>query len=100
MRTVAVRRGALGFSSTTPASANDGARISNLLAIFLLSLAAMFNPSLLAAVTVMLLMPKPKRLMAGYLLGAYLTSITLGLLIVFSLHGSSTESSSKHTVSP
>ncbi|MBV9680580.1 MAG: GAP family protein [Solirubrobacterales bacterium] len=60
----------------------------------------MFNPSLLAAVTVMLLMPKPKRLMAGYLLGAYLTSITLGLLIVFSLHGSSTESSSKHTVSP
>ncbi|MBV8710381.1 MAG: GAP family protein [Solirubrobacterales bacterium] len=60
----------------------------------------MFNPSLLAAVTVMLLMPKPKRLMAGYLLGAYLTSITLGLLIVFSLHGSSTESSSKHTVGP
>jgi hypothetical protein len=65
--------------------------MSNLLAIFLLSLAAMFNPSLLAAVTVMLLMPNPKRLMAGYLLGAYVTSITLGLLIVSSLHGSSTE---------
>jgi hypothetical protein len=74
--------------------------MSNLLAIFLLSLAAMFNPSLLAAVTVMLLMPNPKRLMAGYLLGAYLTSITLGLLIVSSLHGSSTESTSRHTISP
>src|SRR5947209_15326633 len=73
---------------------------NNLLDIFLLSLLAMFNPSLLAAVTVMLLLPHPKRLMAGYLLGAYTTSITLGLVIVFSLHGSSTESTSKHTVSP
>ena len=37
---------------------------SQLLDIFLLSLLAMFNPSLLAAVTVMLLLPNPKRLMA------------------------------------
>jgi Sap, sulfolipid-1-addressing protein len=73
---------------------------SQLLDVFLLSLVAMFNPSLLAAVTVMLLLPSPKRLMAGYLLGAYTTSITLGLLIVFSLHNSSTESTSKHTISP
>lgn len=73
---------------------------NQLLDIFLLSLLAMFNPSLLAAVTVMLLLPNPKRLMAGYLLGAYTTSITLGLLIVFSLHSSSTESTSKHTVGP
>ena len=48
----------------------------------------------------MLLLPNPKRLMLGYLLGAYTTSITLGLLIVFSLNGSSTESTSKHKVSP
>ena len=73
---------------------------NQLLDIFLLSLLAMFNPSLLAAVTVMLLLPNPKRLMAGYLLGAYMTSITLGLVIVFSLHGSSTESTSKHTSAP
>ena len=71
-----------------------------LLSIFLLSLTAMFNPSLLAAVTVMLLLPNPKRLMLGYLLGAYLTSITVGLVIVFSLHGSSAASTSKHTISP
>ena len=73
---------------------------SDLVDIFLLGLVSMFNPSLLAAVTVMLLLPNPKRLMVGYLLGAYTTSITLGLLIVFSLNGSSTESTSKHTISP
>jgi hypothetical protein len=69
---------------------------SDLLSIFLLSLAAMFNPSLIAAVTVMLLIPNPKRLMVGYLLGAYLVATTLGLVIVFSLQGSQTESTSKH----
>jgi hypothetical protein len=74
--------------------------MSQLLDIFLLSLLAMFNPTLLAATTVMLLLPDPKRLMFGYLLGAYTASITLGLLIVFTLHGSSTESTSKHTVGP
>jgi hypothetical protein len=73
---------------------------SDLVDFFLLSLVAMLNPTLLAAVTVLLLMPNPKRLMAGYLLGAYTTSITLGLLIVFSLHGSSTESTSKRAISP
>ena len=73
---------------------------SDLVDVFLLSLVAMFNPSLLAAVTVMLLLPNPKRLMLGYVLGAYTTSITLGLLIVFSLNGSSTESTSKNTISP
>jgi hypothetical protein len=68
--------------------------------IFLLSLTAMLNPSLLTAVTVMLLLPSPKRLMTGYLLGAYLTSITVGLLIVLALPDSSTESTSKHTIGP
>ena len=56
------------------------------LAIILLSaVLATLNPSLLAAVTVMLLLPNPKRLMLGYLLGAYTTSIAAGLAIVFSL---------------
>jgi hypothetical protein len=73
---------------------------SDLVDVFLLSLLAMFNPSLLAAVTVMLLLPDPKRLMVGYLLGAYITSITLGLVIVFALPGSGTESTSKHSIGP
>lgn len=73
---------------------------SDLVAIFLLSLVAMVNPTLFAAVTVMMLLPHPRRLMLGYLLGAFLSSITLGLLIVFSLSGSSAESTAKHRVSP
>jgi hypothetical protein len=73
---------------------------SDLVTIFLLSLAAMANPTLIAAVTVMLLLPAPKRLMFGYLLGAYLTSITVGLLIVFTLSGSSASSTGNHAVGP
>ena len=33
----------------------------------------------------MLLLPKPRNLMLGYLLGAIMTSVSLGLVIVFSL---------------
>jgi Sap, sulfolipid-1-addressing protein len=65
-----------------------------------LSLAAALNPTLVAATTVMLLLPRPGRLMLGYWLGAMITSITLGLLIVFSLNGSSTVSTTKKTLSP
>ena len=53
--------------------------------VILLSLTASLNPTLIAATTVMLLLPSPSKLMLGYLLGAYVTSITLGLVIVFSL---------------
>ena len=73
---------------------------SDLIDVFLLSLVAMFNPTLVAAVTVMLLLPRPKRLMLGYLLGSYTTSIAAGALVVFSLHGSGAEKTSKHTTSP
>lgn len=66
----------------------------------MLALFSMFTPTLLAAVTIMMLLPNPKRLMFGYLLGAYTTSITLGLLIVFSLNGSDSVSSAKHTLGP
>ncbi len=78
-------------------SKNGG--VGDLASIFFLSLLAMFTPTLLAAVTVMMLLPNPKRLMLGYLLGAYLTSITAGLLIVFSLQGSASESTA-HTMGP
>ncbi len=74
--------------------------MSDLGSIFFLSLLAMFTPTLLAAVTVMMLLPSPKKLMLGYLLGAYLTSITAGLLIVFSLNGSDSVSTAKHTLGP
>ena len=68
--------------------------------VILLSLTASLNPTLVAATTVMLLLDKPSRLMLGYLLGAYMTSITLGLVIVFSLSNSSTTNTTKKTLSP
>ncbi len=68
--------------------------------VFTFSLFAALNPTLLAAVTVMLTLLSPKRLLSGYLAGALLTSITCGLLLVFTLNGSSTSSSAKHTVNP
>lgn len=44
--------------------------------VVLLSLTASLNPTLLAATTVMLLLPNPKKLMLGYLVGALMISIT------------------------
>jgi hypothetical protein len=61
---------------------------------------ATFNPTLLAAVAVMLLLPHPRRLMTGYLLGAYTSSIAAGLVIVFTLQGSSVVGTSTHLLSP
>ena len=68
--------------------------------VVLLSLTASLNPTLVAATTVMLLLPSPSKLMLGYLLGAYMTSITLGLVIVFSLSNSSTSNTTENTISP
>ncbi len=68
--------------------------------VILLSLTASLNPTLVAATTVMLLLPSPAKLMGGYLLGAYVTSITLGLVIVFSLSNSSTTNTTENTLSP
>jgi Sap, sulfolipid-1-addressing protein len=68
--------------------------------VILLSLTASLNPTLVAATTVMLLLDRPTRLMLGYLLGAYMTSITLGLVIVFSLSNSSATNTTQNTISP
>ncbi len=48
----------------------------------------------------MMLLPRPVKLMLGYLLGAMMTSITLGIVIVLSLNGSGAVSTTKHTLSP
>jgi hypothetical protein len=48
----------------------------------------------------MLLMPKPRNLMLGYLLGAMMTSVTLGLAIVFTLEDSGAVDVAQNTLSP
>ncbi len=68
--------------------------------VFVFALAAALNPTLLTATTVMLLLPNPKRLLLGYLLGALMTSITLGLIIIYELLDSGAVSTQKHTLSP
>ena len=74
--------------------------MSDLLQIFGLALVSMANPTLLAAVTVMLLMPSPRRLMVGYLLGAYLTSITCGILVLYALEGTEAVETTRKAISP
>ena len=58
-------------------------------AVVLLALSAAFNPTEIAATTLMLLLPGPERLMLGYWLGAMTTGVASGLVIVFALkeHG-------------
>ena len=68
--------------------------------VILLSLTASLNPTLVGATTVMLLLDHPAKLMVGYLLGAYVTSITLGLVIVFTASNSSTTNTTENTLSP
>jgi Sap, sulfolipid-1-addressing protein len=68
--------------------------------VILLSLTASLNPTLVAATTVMLLLDHPRRLMLGYLLGAMMTSVTLGLVIVFAVPHSSATSTAQSTLSP
>ena len=64
------------------------------------SLASAVNPTLIAATTVMLILPSPRKLMLGYLAGALMTSITLGIVIVRTLEDSGAVSTAKHNVNP
>jgi hypothetical protein len=68
--------------------------------VALLSLTAALNPTLVAASTLMMLLPHPRRLMLGYLLGALMTSVTLGIVIVFTLESSSATKTTQRTLSP
>ena len=68
--------------------------------VFVFAFTAALNPTLLTAVTVMLVLEKPERLLLGYLLGALVTSITCGMLLVFAIPHAAATSSSKHTVNP
>jgi len=68
--------------------------------ILLYSLVAAASASLLAAVTVMLFQPNPKRLMVGYLLGGLLVSLTTGFVIVFAVHHSAATRTAQNSLSP
>jgi hypothetical protein len=68
--------------------------------VLLFAATAALNPTLLAVTTVILLLPEPKPLLIGYLAGALMTSITLGLLIVFKLQDTSIVDTTQNALSP
>jgi hypothetical protein len=70
-------------------------------AIFALAVWAAIYPTLLACVTVILLLPRPERLLLGFWLGAMAMSVTCGLIVVFALGGSSgATTTTRHSISP
>jgi hypothetical protein len=68
--------------------------------VLFFSLTAMANPTLVAVTTVMLLLPSPRRLMVGYLVGALGMSISIGLAIVFAFQNAGAVKTAQRTVSP
>jgi Sap, sulfolipid-1-addressing protein len=71
-----------------------------LLEIFLLALAAMFFPALLAVVLIALRTTHPQRLLASFLAGGFLAATSVGIAIVFSLQDASVDSSSSRSFDP
>ena len=65
--------------------------------LLLLAIAAAFYPALLAVVIIFLGRPRPKRLLTFFLAGAWLASLTIGLVAVFVLEGAGLDSSSRGT---
>ncbi len=65
--------------------------------LLLLAIAAAFYPALLAVVIIFLGRPHPKRSLTFFLAGAWLASLTIGLVAVFVLEGAGLDSSSRGT---
>jgi hypothetical protein len=68
--------------------------------IVILAVGAAFYPTLLAVVLFMLTRPNPMRLLAAFLAGAALTSVSVGLAILYVLNSSGAITESNHSVSP
>lgn len=66
-----------------------------------MAIASAVYPTLLAVVILILTQPNPRRLLAAYLAGALLTSLTIGLVIIGGLgSGHILNGSSGHTINP
>jgi hypothetical protein len=66
----------------------------------LYSFASALNPTLLAATTIMLLLPHPKKLMFGYWVGAMLMSVASGVVLIYVLQDTGVASTTKQTLTP
>jgi hypothetical protein len=68
--------------------------------IVVFALLSAIYPTLIAATAVMLLLPGANGLMLGFWLGAMITGVTCGLVILFALHDSRVVTTTRHTISP
>ena len=65
-----------------------------------LALLSAVYPTLIAVVVIALASPRPAREMAFFLLGGMISSVGIGLVIVFALQGSSIVSDPQSSVNP
>jgi hypothetical protein len=72
----------------------------NWVEIVLLAIASMFWPTLITIVVLALRVPHPVRILFWFVLGGLLTTITIGLLLVFTLQDSSYVSGSSRSANP
>jgi Sap, sulfolipid-1-addressing protein len=72
----------------------------NWLEIVLLAFASMFWPTLITIVVLALRVPQPVRILAWFLFGGLLTTITIGLILVFALQDSNFVSGPSKNANP
>lgn len=65
-----------------------------------LALAAAFYPTLLAVVLFALTRPNPVRLLGAFYVGGLVTSVTIGLLVLFVAEGTGAVTQNSHSISP
>jgi hypothetical protein len=65
-----------------------------------LALAAAFYPTLLAVVLFALTRPNPVRLLGAFYVGGLVTSVTVGLLVLFLAEGTGAVTQDSHSISP
>jgi hypothetical protein len=70
------------------------------LEIVLLAFASMFWPTLITIVVLALRVPRPVRILSWFVLGGLLTTITIGLVLVFALQDADFISGSSRPVNP
>ena len=68
--------------------------------LLVLAIASMFWPTLILIVVVALRLSHPVKILAGFLAGGLLTTITVGIALVFALQGSDLESGSSSSLDP
>jgi hypothetical protein len=70
------------------------------LELLVLAIASMFWPTLILIVVVALRLPHPVKILFGFLAGGLLTTVAVGIAVVFALQGSSLVSGSAPSIDP